>query len=111
MSQRGVPAVRFPDPEAGSDTAEGDSGEHRAAVLEALRRKLPEDHLGEAPIKPGDSVTVLKEWRHKIHFKQTMSLNQPQAGWNRVVKTSLAGNFICCAGDFLCTVIKVSQSG
>lgn len=36
------------------------------AVLEAARRKLFEDHLGEAPIKPGDSVTVLKKWRQEI---------------------------------------------
>ena len=35
--------------------------EIRAAVLEAVRRKLSEDHLGEAPIKPGDSVTVIKK--------------------------------------------------
>ena len=30
----------------------------RAAVLEAPRLNLSEDHLGEAPIKPGDSVTI-----------------------------------------------------
>ena len=35
--------------------------ERHTAVLEVPRRKLPEDHLGEAPIKPGDSVTVLKK--------------------------------------------------
>jgi hypothetical protein len=40
--------------------------ERHTAVLEVPRRKLPEDHLGEAPIKPGDSVTVLKKWRQEI---------------------------------------------
>jgi hypothetical protein len=55
------------------------------------RRKLPEDHLGEAPIKPGDSVTVLKKWRLEIVDLQKVALvvfalicNVPQAGWNRV---------------------------
>lgn len=70
MSQRGVPAVwlfRFPMP---AGIGRGSFRERRAAVLKASRRKLFEDHLGEALIKPGDSVTVLKkvaagdEWEH-----------------------------------------------
>ncbi len=52
MSQRGVPVVCC---------AVCAGGQQHAAVLEVPRRKLPEDHLGEAPIKPGDSVTVLKK--------------------------------------------------
>jgi hypothetical protein len=63
MSQRRVPAVRFfrfCDLYDGS--VSGNRGNH-AAVLEVPRRKLSEDHLGEALIKPGDSVIVLKKWR------------------------------------------------
>ena len=60
MSQRGVPA-RFHSASGGFCISRTKFRKRYAAVLEAPRRKLPEDHLGEAPIKPGDSVTVLKK--------------------------------------------------
>ena len=63
MFKRRVPAgrsFRFGDLYDGA--VSGKRGKH-AAVLEVPRRKLSEDHLGEALIKPGDSVIVLKKWR------------------------------------------------
>ena len=50
--------------------------ERHTAVLEVPRRKLPEDHLGEAPIKPGDSVTVLKKWRQEIADLQMIAIDR-----------------------------------
>ena len=54
--------------------------EIRAVVLEAVRRKLSEDHLGEAPIKPGDSVTIIERVAVKGRNCICLLLRCPEGG-------------------------------